>query len=225
MQWNIGIAALVGACIGSIPMVYGVGYLWGIADIRRVGRMGTEEENEARYNGVLALYGHAGLTPAFVLALLDALKGASAAWVGFMLTQQFTGAIVAIMFAQFFHATNPWMLYTSETGRRWLGGRGVPLVMGAFLVINPVPIGTFIAVWLTAYFVLHRHPVVGNVGGAIGTILLVFSAPEMFLTMFMRLPIEAITQFRVSVFLIMMHIIIRHLHPIRELMSQTRDEF
>ncbi len=225
MQGYMVLAGIIGAIVGSIPTVLIIAKLFNIANVRAIGRSEDDAENSARYNGVGEIYSIAGLTPALVLCLCDALKGMSAAWLGFQLTQTFSGALVATVFAQFLHAANPFMMVRSEHGREFMGGRGVPVVLGAFFVINPVPIGTFIAVWLTGYFVIYRHSVVGNVSGAIGTILLIFSAPEMFLTMFMRLPIEAITQFRVGVFLSMMHIIIRHLPPVRVMMAQNRDEF
>jgi glycerol-3-phosphate acyltransferase PlsY len=144
------VAVLAGAYVlGSIPFSFLVARFFGVADVRQVGSGNVGATNVTRVAG----------RPAGALAfLLDALKGAAAAW----LTNRWTGgmilASVAAAVVVLGHMYPVWL--------RFRGGKGVATGAGAFLPM--APLATVIALVVFAVVALStRYVSIGSISGAI----------------------------------------------------------
>jgi glycerol-3-phosphate acyltransferase PlsY len=120
------IPALLGYLAGSLPIAFVIARMRGV-DLRDAGSRNLGTANVLRT---------AGLTPAIVVLLGDAAKGAVAvAFAEAMFTDVRAGAIAAIA-AVAGHIWPVWL--------RFRGGKGVATAAGAFAILAPTP--TMIAV-------------------------------------------------------------------------------
>jgi acyl-phosphate glycerol 3-phosphate acyltransferase len=103
-------------------------------------------------------------------------------------------------------------------------GRGIPVMAGVVAAINPVPLAIFFVCWLTGFFVIRRNYYVGLMTAIFATPILVYTAPELLVRTFMRVPLETISQFTVFVVLLAAQVLVRHIEPLREVFNTEGEE-
>jgi glycerol-3-phosphate acyltransferase PlsY len=150
-----------------------------------------------------------------LVALIDAAKGFLAVKVGAILGVSIGGADTFIapaltgFFAVLGHNYN--MIFRNVQHY----GRGLSLVAGVMLAVNPLPVILFALCWLTGYFVIRRNLYVGVMAGAIATPVLMYNAPDQLVWTFMQVRCETIPPFTFFVFILALQVFVRHLEPIR----------
>ncbi len=206
LQWLI---VSVGAYfVGSIPFAYLLAKRYGI-DVRRVGSRNVGARNVFDVTRRLDL--------AIVVGILDAAKGAIAVAGSLMLfPDQCYLAAGALFFAVTGHNYPVWL--------RFHGGRGLATAAGGFLVFHPLPIVFFLLMWLTGYFVIRRNVHVGNVAGALGTPILLWSAPPFYIDLLRTTDCVPSSLLVLITTLVCLQIFIRHLEPIRAIFRQGQHD-
>lgn len=107
---------------------------------------------------------------------------------------------------------------------RWRGGRGLATAMGAFAVLNPAAVVTWLVMYLTGYYVVRRDVHVGAVAGTIGVAVLFASTPDSVLRQStLQLLLEP-GQMRMLLFASSILIFIRHIRPMQALFRRLREE-
>ncbi len=160
------LALLAGAyLVGSIPFSYLVARAFGVRDVRRVGSGNVGATNVMR---------SAGKAAGLIAFLLDALKGAAAAWTVARLDPPPSPlpalAAVAVVVG---HMYPIWL--------RFQGGKGVATAAGAFLALAPAP--TLVSLLAFALgLAATRYVSVGSLLGAVtlaGAAFLLGSPPPL----------------------------------------------
>jgi glycerol-3-phosphate acyltransferase PlsY len=143
-------AILVGAyLLGSIPFSFLVARFFGVADVRRVGSGNVGATNVLRT---------AGKKAGMLAFVLDALKGAAAAWLAGQLVPGPRLASLAAVAAVLGHMYPVWL--------RFQGGKGVATGAGAFLPI--LPLATVIGLLVFGLVAWISHYVsLGSIAGAV----------------------------------------------------------
>ncbi len=136
--------------IGSLPFSYGVARAFGVTDVRRVGSGNVGATN------VLRTAGKAAGVLAF---LLDASKGALAAWIALWIApaDPVAPALAAIA-AVVGHMYPVWL--------RFQGGKGVATGLGAFVPLAPLAAGGAVAIFAIVV-AATRFVSLGSVAGAL----------------------------------------------------------
>lgn len=155
MDWTfVGIAAVLGYLLGSVPVGYLIGRLRGL-DIRRYGSGGTGGTNVART---------LGLGYGIVTAVADIAKGlvayTAAAWLWGEWHAAAAGALAVVG-----HCWPVWL--------RWRGGKGVATAAGALVVPEPVLVGIGFVVFVITV-ALSRYVSLGSLIGTGAVLTAVF---------------------------------------------------
>jgi glycerol-3-phosphate acyltransferase PlsY len=103
-------------------------------------------------------------------------------------------------------------------------GRGLPAMAGVAAAMNPLPIAVFFVCWLTGYFVIRRNYYVGLLTATFATPILMYTAPELLVKTFMRVPLEKVSQFTIFVVLLAVQVFVRHIEPMREVFNSEDGE-
>jgi glycerol-3-phosphate acyltransferase PlsY len=206
------LCVMAGYLIGTLPTARFTTRLVARKDILEEGSGNAGAMNSYRVSGKWWAGG--------LVAAVDILKGYLAVQAGLAVmaafqVSTFVAPAVAGFFCVFGHCYNVW-----QGGR---GGRGLAPAAGVMLGINPVPLVVFCLMWATGYFVIRRNVHVGSVAGALGTPLLLFSAPELLLSTFMRVPCEKLSLHTVFLWMLCIQLLVRHAEPIRELLGGPND--
>jgi glycerol-3-phosphate acyltransferase PlsY len=144
-------AALLGAAylLGSVPFSFFVARWFGVKDVRQVGSGNVGATNVMR---------SAGKGPGLLAFVLDAGKGAAAAWLAGLVEPP--GSIVpplAAAAAVLGHMYPVWLGFQ--------GGKGVATGAGAFVPLAPVAVAASLVVFAVTA-ALTRYVSVGSVAGA-----------------------------------------------------------
>jgi glycerol-3-phosphate acyltransferase PlsY len=151
------VAIVVGYLLGSIPMGYVVGRLYGV-DVRQHGSGKTGGTNLARL---------VGWPKTIPVVIGDPAKAALAILLARLLTQSEMGAALAALAAL---AGHNWPIYIS-----FRGGRGVGPTVGALIVFNPV-IAAVAGLLGVAIAVGSRYVSLGSILGSVIAIALSLAA-------------------------------------------------
>jgi glycerol-3-phosphate acyltransferase PlsY len=151
------VAVLIGYLLGSIPMGYVMGRLYGV-DVRTVGSGKTGGTNLARV---------VGWPKTIPVAIGDPAKAALAILIARWLTGSEVVAVAAALAAMAGHL---WPIYIG-----FRGGRGVGPVVGALLVFSPlVGVVSVLVGFLVAVF--SRFVSLGSICGSALAIILIIAA-------------------------------------------------
>ena len=122
----------------------------------------------------------------------------------------FSYAAIALIFAVISHCYNPWIEFK--------GGRGLATSLGGTLLIAPFIPSIWISTWVVVYLI-KRDILLGNVIAIILTILTILTIPEIiFQYSFPRA--ESISSLMFFSTALMTIIFIKHIEPLKELLSQ-----
>jgi glycerol-3-phosphate acyltransferase PlsY len=172
----VGVPALVGYLLGSIPFGLLLTHLAGLGDIRALGSGNIGATNVLRT-------GHKGL--AALTLLLDALKGTLAVLAGYAIGGRFglaiDGSLIAGLAAFLGHIFPAWLGFK--------GGKGVATYIGVIGGLVWPGAAIFCAVWLAAA-VLTRYSSASALAASVVTPLALFAlgyVPEALLSLLMTL--------------------------------------
>jgi acyl-phosphate glycerol 3-phosphate acyltransferase len=155
----------------------------------------------------------------WLITAVDIAKGILAVKVGAMIQgDTFLAPALTGFFATLGHNYN--FIFKPQTQV----GRGLSIVFGVMLAINPVPIVVFAVCWLTGYFVIRRNVYVGIFTACVATPILMYNAPEALAKTFMLVRCDTISAFTMFVFLLCLQVIVRHFEPIRAMFNESDSE-
>ncbi|MCU0330054.1 MAG: glycerol-3-phosphate acyltransferase [Candidatus Kapabacteria bacterium] len=205
MNLGLLLAAAIGYLLGTIPTALLLVRKARGIDIREhgtgnVGAMNTYDVSGSKTLGITTM-------------VLDALKGVAAVAIcHFWFDGWYAAKAVAAVAVIVGHNYNIWL--------RGKGGRGLATATGAFAVINPLAILLWDLMYLTGYFAIRRHVHVGAFVGTIGLAILIWSTPDRLIEITtLQSPID-IFQVRLTIFLACIPIFLRHVQPLRDLVSE-----
>lgn len=209
MNIELGVvaAAAVGYVLGSIPTAWLIVRAVAGKDLRREGSANIGARNSYDVTGKASI----GIT----VALLDALKGASAVWCARLVGGDFLATAAAAVSVVLGHNWSVWL--------RGRGGRGLAPAAGVSLAINPLPLVLWMVMYVTGYFAIRRHVHVGNVAGTLGTALLIFNTPGALLHATAWTEPFNVAQFKLAMIAICLAILVRHIEPVRQLLNTRRE--
>lgn len=140
------IVAVFGYLVGAFPTGVLVARLLGKPDPRFSG---------SGHTGGLNVYRLAGITWGAATALVDASKGALAAWLAVRLTGSPWALPAAGLGAVAGHC---WSVYGGRTRFGFAGGMGLSTLSGLFLWQQPLAVPIAVALWSLGYLLLRNSP-------------------------------------------------------------------
>jgi len=127
---------------GSFPSAYLLIKLKTKKDIRTLG--------SGNVGALNALRSGKSKTIALIVLVLDLLKGALPAWyLAHVQQADFLIQVTVVSGVLLGHVYPVWL--------RFKGGRGLAVVAGALLVIQPVLVGIWLGFWLIFYLLIYKH--------------------------------------------------------------------
>lgn len=151
-----------------------------------------------------------------LIGAIDVAKGFLAVQVGLILVG---GTFIAPALTGFFAVLGH--NYNLFAKARY--GRGLPVAAGVMAAINPVPLAIFFVCWLTGFFVIRRNYYVGLLTAIFATPVLIYTAPELLVKTFMRVPLEKVSLFTLFVVMIAVQVFMRHIEPFRAVFNADDD--
>ncbi len=203
------LAVAIAYLLGSIPFAKIIVQLVSKKNIvnegsGNVGAMNSYDVTGNKFVGIL-------------VAFLDIGKGVLAVYIAILLSDgNFTSIATAAVFTVFSHNYNPWL--------KWEGGRGLAPTVGVLLLVYPIGIFLWSIMYLTTYAVIRRNIHVASMGGILGSVLLVLSAPEKFNEIMLLVPVQQMSQLKWMIICLATLLFIRHLQPIRDFIKNEREE-
>ncbi len=205
---------LVGFGIGSLPTALIFARLRGVESLEAAPTLDDQSVQQT----VSALWQRTNLEWLRVMVgVIDAAKGFIAVLAGALLMQgMFVGPALAGFFALLGHNYNPFL--------KARHGRGMPVMAGVMAAINPFAVLVFVICWLTGFLVIRRNYYVGLLTATFATPILLYTAPDLLIQTFMRVPLQTIMQFRIFTVLLAVQVFVRHLEPMRAVFNDENEE-
>lgn len=196
---------LISYLIGSIPTAFILMKLIKGIDIRKagsgnVGGMNTYEVSKSKLLG-------------FIVFLVDALKGFFAV----LLTRNFFPDNffiigLSVFFVVLGHCYSIWIGFR--------GGRGLATAFGSTITFVPAAFIIWALIWIAVYF-KSKHIHLGNIWATISTFILLIINFNFF-KRFLYPPTNSFLEYAIIVLIILGLIFIRHLEPLKDILSKTR---
>ena len=159
--WLLAVAYL----FGSFPSAYLLIKLKTRKDIRTMG--------SGNMGALNALRSGKSKTVALLVLLLDLLKGALPAWYFAHVQQaEYLVQVTVVIGVLLGHVYPVWL--------RFKGGRGLAVVAGALLVIQPVLVGIWVGFWLVFYLLIGKHIIACLIATFILPLVVYFVGPPYF---------------------------------------------
>lgn len=187
--------------IGAIPTSYLIVKTFGGKNIYDLGsgNPGALNSYESTGNRNIGL----------AVLILDFVKGALAAYVAYKISN---GAYLPFM------AGLIWVIighnYNIFFGGK--GGRGLATAAGAFGMISPYIVITWVVVWFAGYYVVRRNVHIANGIALLGSTILIFSTPEAMYSIASVLPVSDIMALKLTYSFACIVILMRHIEPLKE---------
>ncbi len=203
---HIAVIAVLSFLLGSIPTAYLIVRRSQGKDLRNegsgnIGTLNAYEVTRSRRVGVLVL-------------VIDLLKGAiPILLIRLLFPEDFSGAATALVAVVLGHNYSPWI--------GWKGGRGLAPAAGASLAFNPLMFLVWGLLWLAAYG-KSRDIHFGNIAATVlSPFVALLAAPVFSATSLFPVPSEY--SVGMVFFLLCILIFIKHLEPLRQLVSSYRN--
>jgi len=210
MIFSLGgvVAIAIAYLLGSIPFAKILVHLFAKKDITNegtgnVGAMNSYDVTGSKMIGI-------------VVALLDIAKGTLGVYIATLLSEgNFTSIATSAVFVVLAHNYNPWL--------RWKGGRGLAPTVGVLLLIYPIGVFIWLLMYGTTYIAIRKNIHVAAMGGIIGSVLLILSAPQKFHEIMLLIEVQKISQLHWMIICLASLLFVRHLQPIREfILSESK---
>jgi glycerol-3-phosphate acyltransferase PlsY len=211
MIFSLGgvLAIAIAYLLGSIPFAKILVQLFAKKDITNegTGNVGAMNSYDVTGSKIIGI----------VVALLDITKGTLAVYIATLLSEgNFTSIATAAVFVILAHSYNPWL--------RWKGGRGLAPTVGVLLLIYPVGVFIWLVMYGTTYITIRKNIHVAAMGGIIGSVILILSAPQKFHEIMLLMEVQKISQLHWMIICIAALLFVRHLQPIRDFIKNERSE-
>ena len=197
--------AFIGYFIGSFPTGYVILKRLKKIDITNegsgnVGAMNSYEVTNSRLAGISVFF-------------IDFIKGiASVILTEILFGMEFNLAATSIIFAVLSHCYSPWI--------KFKGGRGLSTAAGGSLFLFPIIIAIWLILWTISYFI-SRNVHIGNSVASFLTALATIFSGNMINRYSVISPVPDIF-FMISVSLIMLIILSRHISPLKEILVKQK---
>lgn len=188
--------------IGAIPSSYLIVKLLDKKDIfangtGNPGAMNSYEVTGKKHIGAIVL-------------IADVLKGILAAYLSTLIAgedirAQMIGLIWVVI-------GNNYNLFFSGKG-----GRGLATAAGAFGIINPMLVVSWLVAWAMGYNIIQKNVHIANTIALIGGPLLVFSSPTELFEITQIIPVASMFSLKITYTIVCFIIIFRHIKPLKEL--------
>ncbi len=188
--------------IGAIPTSFLIVKLFGGKNIYESGSgnpgaLNSYESTGSRGIGIAVL-------------ILDFVKGALAAIVAYKISgDTYLPFMAGLIWVIIGHNYNVFF------GGR--GGRGLATAAGAFIMVSPYIIITWLIVWAGGYYILRRNVHIANGIALLGSTILIFSTPEAMYSIASALPVSDIMALKLTYSFACIVILMRHIEPLKEL--------
>lgn len=196
---------LVSYLLGSIPTAFILMKLIKNIDIRKVGSGNVGGMNTYEVSGSKLL--------GFIVFLVDALKGYFAV---LLARNFFPDSFLLIGFSVFFvvfgHCYSIWISFK--------GGRGLATAFGSTITFVPAAFFIWAIIWIAVYM-RSKDIHLGNIWATISTLILLIINFG-FIKRYIYPTTENYLEYALIVLLVLGLIFIRHLEPLREILSKTR---
>lgn len=150
-----------------------------------------------------------------VVFLVDFLKGVLAVGFARWLTyENFTVAALAAVFVVLGHNFNPFL--------KFRGGRGLSPAAGALATISVFPVGLWLLMWVTGWYVIKKNVHVANVTALATSPLLLFSAPDKIIYLTQTMSFKDMMGFRWLYAAICFVALIKHIDPLLKLLKEKK---
>ncbi|MCX8056610.1 MAG: glycerol-3-phosphate 1-O-acyltransferase PlsY [Ignavibacteria bacterium] len=191
--------------LGSIPTAFILMKLLRNIDIRKAGSGNVGGMNTYEVSGSKLL--------GFVVFLVDALKGYFAVLLARKLFHDnFLMIGLSVFFVVLGHCYSVWISFK--------GGRGLATAFGSTITFIPGAFVIWALIWFAVY-VKSKDIHLGNIWATISTFILLVINFQ-FMKKFIYPSTQNFLEYFVIVFLVLGLIFIRHLEPLREILSKTR---
>jgi acyl phosphate:glycerol-3-phosphate acyltransferase len=199
---NYLIIVVVSYLLGSIPSAYLIVRLVAGKDIRtqgsgNIGAMNSYDVTHKKWIGTVVFF-------------CDALKGLS-----------------AVIFVKIvFHGTYPELAlaglcalagHNFSIFLKFSGGRGLSTAVGIFVLLNPLMIVIWALFWLITYYFIYKNVHIANASATFALPIVTLFIPLFVINSTSLLAVGTSTEFILSVFLMSLIILIRHIKPIKKL--------
>lgn len=204
------ISFILGFILGSFPSAFIVMKKLRRTDITQngsgnVGAMNSYEVSNSKLIGVSVL-------------ILDALKGfLSVIIVKAVFGDYFIYAMIALLAAVISHCYNPWLIFK--------GGRGLATAAGGAIALSPIILILWVLFWVLGY-ILRKNIHFSNIVSTVLCIPVVITSADILNTekWLTNPPAEDPTVFAVTVSLMMIIILSKHIEPLKEYLKLSKSK-
>ncbi len=204
------ISFIVGYVVGSFPTAYILMKKMRNTDITRngsgnVGAMNSYEVSNSKIIGVTVL-------------VIDALKGfISVIAAKALFGDYFIYPMIALLAAVLSHCYNPWL--------KFKGGRGLATAAGGAIGLSPIILILWVIFWVLGY-VLRKNIHFSNIISTVLCIPVVLTSGDILNTTkwMTNPPAETTTTFAVTVSLMMIIILTKHIEPLKEYLKISKSK-
>lgn len=188
--------------IGAIPTSFLIVKIFGKKNVFEAGSGNPGALNSFESTGSRAI----GIS----VLILDVLKGMLAAYVAKQIAGEFYLPYIAGLI---------WVIighnYNLFFGGK--GGRGLATAAGAFGMVSPYIVFTWLMMWVAGYYIVRRNVHIANGLALIGSMILVFSTPDAMYEITGIIPVSDMFGLKIGYSLACTVILLRHIQPLKEL--------
>ncbi|MHB8581498.1 MAG: glycerol-3-phosphate acyltransferase [Ignavibacteriaceae bacterium] len=199
------LSAAVGYLLGSFPSAYIFLKKTKSIDITKtgtgnVGAMNAFEITNSKSLGLLIFF-------------VDALKGLLSVYLMILIFHlNFIFPSIALLFAVVGHCYSPWISFN--------GGRGLSTAAGGLLLLSPLLVFLWIAIWVL-FYLTKREIIISNIFATIFSLIIIFSFSNFFFRFTFPRP-DSFPTFILFASSILLIIMIKHFEPLQSLISQNK---
>jgi len=199
------ISSSIGFLLGSIPSAYLI-----VKKTKGINILDSGSGNAGAYNSYEV--SNSKIIGLLVL-LADAVKGTLSVLVPILIYPDiFITAGLSLLFAVFAHCYNPWLGFR--------GGRGLATAAGGAILILPFLLLVWIILWVIIYL-MKKDISLSNIAATIMALLILFNTSDMAVKYTFLVP-ENQSILVILTTAILMIIFIKHIDPLKELISKVK---
>ena len=197
--------AVIAYLLGSIPFAFLLVKMTTGKNIStigsgNVGAMNTYDTTKSKSLGIVVL-------------LLDALKGAAAVYIAYLIKPEVISIALASVCSVLGHNFSAFL--------KLKGGRGLATGAGVFAIVNPIVIVIWGLMFLAGWFIVKKNVHVANVTATVCTPLMIFYTPPEILAKTSWLMDVPATSLLIFGSILCFIILVKHVQPLIDLYKNT----
>lgn len=203
------ISIVVSYFIGAIPTSFILVKIFGGKNIFESGSGNAGALNSYETTGNKAI----GIS----VLLIDFFKGALAAFVGYNISGEgYLPFMASLIWVLIGHNYNIFF--------RGKGGRGLATAAGAFAMVSPYFVVTWLIVWVAGYYVVRKNVHIANGIALLGSTILIFSTPDAMFAIASILQTTDLFALKLTYSFASIVILLRHIEPLKELARNSESQ-